>query len=96
MIKLPEALTAKGRGEILALKPKRNSSPTHHVEGNNMTSPVQTVTGKGTSNPFIAGGLLKILKGALMRPNNLMPSTAKDRGKFWLLRPKEILDNSSC
>jgi len=93
---------AKGRGEILALKPKRNSSPTHHVEGNNMTSPAQTVAGKGTSNPFIAGGLLKILGGlkllkvALARPNNLMPSTAKDREIFWLLRPKEVLDNSSC
>ena len=63
-----------------------------------MVSPTQTVVGKGTSNPFIAGGLLKILEGfrlpkvALMHPNNPMPSTAKDRGKFWLLRPKEILD----
>ena len=96
MIKLPEALTAKGRGEILALKPKRNSSPTHHVEGNNMTSPAQTVAGRGTSNPFIAGGLLKILRVFWMPWSNPTPLTAKDRGKFWLLRPKEILDNSSC
>ena len=52
---------AKDRGEILALKSKRNSSTTHHVEGNNMTSLAQTVAGKGKSNSFIAEGLLKIL-----------------------------------
>jgi len=27
-----------------------------------MTSPTQTVVGKGNSNPLIAGGLLKILE----------------------------------
>jgi len=59
-----------------------------------MTSPVQTVTGKGTSNPFIAGGLLKILGGlkllkvALARPNNPMPSTAKDREEFLAFKTK--------
>ena len=38
-----------------------------------MASPIQTVIGKGTSNPLIAEGLLKILK----EPNALtLPKTS--------------------
>ena len=40
---------------------QHKSSITHHAEGNSMASPTQTVAGKGTPNPLIAEGLLKIL-----------------------------------
>ena len=46
---------------MLAFKPNINLRQTHHAEGNSMASPTQTVVGKGTSNPLIAEGLLKIL-----------------------------------
>ena len=41
-------------GKKLAFKPNENSSITHHAKGNSMTSPTQTVVGKGKPNPLIA------------------------------------------
>jgi len=46
----------------LAFKPNKKSSTTYYAEGNNMTSPTQTVVGKGIPNPLIAEGLLEILR----------------------------------
>jgi len=45
----------------LAFKPNEKSSTTQQAEENSMTSPTQTVLGKGIPNPLIAEGLLKIL-----------------------------------
>jgi len=52
--------TAKGWRNTLAFKFNAKSSTTHHAEGNNMTSPIQTAVGKGKSNLLITQGLLKI------------------------------------
>jgi len=50
----------KDRGNYWHLSSK--SSTTHHAEGNNMTSPTQTVVGKGILNPLTTERLLKILR----------------------------------
>jgi len=53
----------KNRGNSWLLSLTKKSLTAHHVEGNSMASPAQTVVGKGIPNPMTAEGLLKILKG---------------------------------
>jgi len=51
---------------MLTFKLNIKSSITHHVEGNSMASPTQTVVGKGKPNPLITEGLLKILRELIL------------------------------
>ena len=58
-----ESVYSNGSYRLITSNGDTLMMPTHHAEGNSMASPIQTVVGKGTSNPLITEGLLKILSG---------------------------------
>ena len=63
----------------MTFRPNIKSSTTHHVEGNSMASPTQTVVGKDVPNLLIAEDLLKILRDLL----SLFPPKFPTNSRPW-------------